>query len=159
MRLRALFISTMLIGSVTAFLVTSHFRTTADAKKIQHFYSTAYYGLQVGRAKLPEVFAVLGQPLSKKINSNNVLYTFKDVAISIEDATQRINTIIITKPGFVDVNGYFTGAAYSVLARDPNILDDNNIFSYILTDKKNGVIYHFKDDQVIEIVYVSSLFL
>ncbi len=157
MNFRAIFVTTMLIGGVAGFLATPLFQSSTVSEKNQHLYKTNYRGLQVGRSSLPEVIAVLGQPLSKKVNSNNVLYAFKDVAVTIEDATHRINTIIITKPGFVDVNGYFVGAAYSVLERNPSILGDNNIFSNTLVDQANGVVYHFKNDQVTEIVYGASL--
>lgn len=159
MNFRTLLVTTMLAFGVAGFLATPLFRPSADVKKSQHSYSTAYRGLQVGLATLPEVIAVLGPPQTKKVNSNNMRYAFKDVDVTMENATHRINTIIITEPGFVDVNGYFIGAAHSVLEVDPRILRDNNFFSDSLIDQANGVVYHFKNDHVVEIVYGASLLL
>ena len=156
MNFRTIFFTTMLVGGVTGFLVTPLFRSSADVKKSLHSYSTVYRGLQVGRSTLPEVIGVLGQPLSKKVNSNNVLYAFKDAAVSIQDATQRINTIIITDPGYVDVNGYSIGADYALIENDPKTLDNNNVFSKTLFNRMNGVFYHFKNDHVEKIVYCES---
>lgn len=123
-----------------------------QSKKI-HSFSTEYKGLRVGSSTLSDVVKVLGTPLSKINNSNNINYRFGGVDITIQDGTGRINTIIIYDPKYTDVNGYKVGTAYDVISKDLHIYEPRKT----LLEKSNGVIYWFKNQRVSRIVYAAQL--
>lgn len=122
------------------------------AKKI-YSYSTEYKGLMVGSSTLPDVINVLGKPISKIFNSNNVNYRFDKVDVTISNATGHINTIIIYDTDYVDVNGYSVGALFDDISQNLDVRGTQAV----LTEKSNGVIYWFHAERVSKIVYAAQL--
>lgn len=127
-------------------------QTPIRDKQIKSF-STEYRGLMVGSSTLSDVVNVLGVRISKINNSNNVNYRFEKVDVTIQDATGRINTIIIYDEDYVDVNGYKIGTSYDVISKNLNVKGTQQA----LIDRSNGVIYWFKNQRVSRIVYVAQL--
>jgi hypothetical protein len=130
----------------------SSVQTPVLNKKV-HIFSTEYKGLKVGSSTLSDVVNILGTPLSKIKNINNINYKFGEVDVTIQDATGRINTIIIYDPKYTDVNGYKVGTAYDVISKDLHIYEPRQT----LLEKSNGVIYWFKNQRVSRIVYAAQL--
>jgi hypothetical protein len=115
-------------------------------------YDLSYKGLQVGRATLADAVRLFGEPRSKKVNSNNVRYRFRDLDVTIKDESGMVDTLVIYDPVFRDVNGYVIGTDYADVARTTDIRKVKNT----LFDRANGVVYWFKKGRVSAIVYLAK---
>lgn len=115
-------------------------------------YELSYRKIAVGTATLAEAVQILGEPRSKKVNSNNVRYRFGDVDITIKDASGLVDSIIIHDPSFRDVNGYTVGTELADVERTTGLVRKGDS----LFDQTNGVVYWFKNGRVSQIVYLAK---
>jgi hypothetical protein len=116
-------------------------------------FSNSYKGLQVGISTYLDVVNLFGVPHEKKLSSNNVKYIYSNFHVTIQDATARINTIIIFDESFVDSNKVNVGMSVELLEARLN----RKVTRRYVTDRTKGIAYWIANNKVTKIALAYEL--
>ena len=111
-----------------------------------------YKGLSPGVSTLDDTMRIFGKPVSRILNDKFTICKYQFVEVYVYKKTGKINAIVIYDPLFIDVNGFSLGQPYEKVKK---YIVENEIGNTI-SDKKNGIVYIFNNNGVIDrIVYGS----
>lgn len=112
--------------------------------------SVAYRGLTPGVSTLDDTLRLLGKPVSKVYGDDRVVCKYRYVQVNIPKKSGKVQFILISDPGFRDVNGFHLGSRYNEIRARLKVNGEGNT----IVDLEKGIGYIFTATGLVEqIVY------